>query len=167
MSEKVTCVVFREASISVAVADVNRDERNIVVTSNDRPLPALEELRQELVPMVANLFGWTKKWREEHKLAIHRVVIKHGSNGSIGAKISFRGKVVGGVDWTSSTPLVTVVKEEGDKLIGSPISDDIAMLIPKFAEAALDYFSGKRSQQSFLDDLDPEPELEDEALPGI
>lgn len=161
-TKKLLVAAVKKASITVSWQESGHDQPIVTIDPHDRPLPEFDAAMEALLPVANDLFGFAAKWLQDRKVRVYKVAFKLDDGGGVAAKIYFRAVLKGAVEWTGATPLLRIDQPEGAKEMGTPISPEGVAAVKALAHEAIRYAEGHRSQQTFLDLLDPDPAGEDE-----
>lgn len=145
---------------------VNGDEATLSIAPNEKPLPSFEKALAKLGEVAASIVDLPKKWMTDTKSRVDGVSVYRNKYGSRSVALHLRSTLKNGTVWAITTPRVRIDEPaEGESNIPLGTTVAYADRIKSFIHEAEAYTDPKnRSQQTFLDDTDPDPGEDGEEL---
>lgn len=157
---KLTKCKETEVDIQVDWTDtVNGDEADLSIAPAEKPLPSFDKALAKLKEVAASIVDLPKKWMTDTKARVDGISVYHNKYGSRSVALHIRSTLKNGSTWAVTTPRIRIDEPaEGESNVPLGTTVAFADRIKSFIHEAEAYTDPKnRSQQTFLDDLDPEP----------
>lgn len=142
------------------------DEATMDKELGQKPLPSFDSALAKLNTVCGCIVDFDPDWMSKVGLRCTGVTITRNKYDAQSAKLHCTTKLKNGVVWNLTLPVVRIDPPgEGESKVPLGVTQEHADLIHSFIHEALAYADGKRSQQTFLDDHDPDEEEDDDRLP--
>lgn len=142
------------------------DDADLSKELNQKPLPSFDSALAKLISVAGRIADFEPEWMVNVGLKVCGVTLTRNKYDCQSAKLHIRTTLKNGVVWSATLPTVRIdPPATGESNIPLGVTQEDADLIQSFIHEALAYADGKRSQQTFLDDADPDEGEEGEKLP--
>ena len=158
---------IKDGELLVEWTDENDpDKRKCNIESGDKPLPSFDAALSKVTEVIQRATVLPKGWMTKQKCRTTSITVRNLEDGGRSVSLVARAETTNGLGLVLQLQLGRIDEaEDGAKPSAPDVCPSDATILASFIHEAEAYADGDRSQQTFLEDNDPEPTEPGEQLP--